>query len=298
MIKHLVISGGFYNGIKMYGALHELGNRNFYNINNIESIYCTSIGSLIGTLLSLKIDTKIIYDYIHKRPWYKISKIKNISFQKKGLLDKTFVDDIMKPVLQSKNLKLNITLADLYKYTNIDIHIFSTKVTDMSLVDISYKTHPNLPIIDAIYMSSAIPYFLEPYFYNNDFYIDGGVLCNYPLDYCEKDNDSILGIRTNNVSNNSVNIGNDSTIIQYFLYLNLKLFKSISTKPTKKIKYNLILDVDGMNSTVFNDILHSCDKRLEFLQIGQESATNFLQDIEVKREKESKMVKNTNEQEI
>ena len=53
-----------------------------------------------------------------------------------------------------------------------------------------------------------------------------------------------------------------------------------------------------MNSTVFNDILHSCDKRLEFLQIGQESATNFLQDIEVKREKESKMVKNTNEQEI
>ena len=84
MIKHLVISGGFYNGIKMYGALHELSKREFYNIENIESIYCTSIGSLIGTLLSLKIDTSIIYDYIHKRPWYKISKIKNISFQKKG----------------------------------------------------------------------------------------------------------------------------------------------------------------------------------------------------------------------
>tara|TARA_Y100000741_G_C18244547_1_gene554974 strand:- start:712 stop:1608 length:897 start_codon:yes stop_codon:yes gene_type:complete len=298
MIKHLVISGGFYNGIKMYGALHELAKKDFYNINNIESIYCTSIGSLIGTLLSLKIDNDIIYDYIHKRPWYKISKIKNISFQKKGLLDKAFIEDIMKPVLQSKNLELNITLEYLYKYTNIDMHIFSTKLTDMSLVDISHKTHPKLSIIDAIYMSSAIPYFLEPYFYNNDFYIDGGVICNYPLDQCDKENDSIFGIRTNNVSNNLMNIGNDSTIIQYFLYLNLKLFKSISTKPTKKIKYNLILDVDGMNSTVFNDILHSCDKRLEFLQIGQKSATNFLQDIEVEREKESKIVKNTNEQEI
>ena len=285
MIKHLVISGGFYNGIKMYGALHELGNRNFYNINNIESIYCTSIGSLIGTLLSLKIDTKIIYDYIHKRPWYKISKIKNISFQKKGLLDKTFVDDIMKPVLQSKNLELNITLADLYKYTNIDIHIFSTKVTDMSLVDISYKTHPNLPIIDAIYMSSAIPYFLEPYFYNNDFYIDGGVLCNYPLDHCQEDNNSIFGIKTNNVSNNEDNVGNDSSIIQYFIYLNLKLFKCITTKPTKTIKHNLVLDVERMNTTVFNDIIYSSDKRLEFLQDGQRAAATYLENIKLERAK-------------
>ena len=170
-----------------------------------------------------------------------VQNIKNKEYivPKKGLLDKTFIEDIMKPVLQSKNLNVNITLQDLYNHTNIDVHIFSTKLTDMSLVDISYKTHPKLSIIDAIYMSSAIPYFLEPYFYNNDFYIDGGVLCNYPIDHCDEDNDTILGIRTNNVSKNEVNIGNDSTIIQYFIYLNYNLFKSIKKKTTKELKYNV-----------------------------------------------------------
>ena len=62
MIKHLVISGGSYNGIKLYGALHELAKKQFYNINNIESIYCTSVGSLIGTMLSLKIENSRVLD--------------------------------------------------------------------------------------------------------------------------------------------------------------------------------------------------------------------------------------------
>ena len=79
MIKHLVISGGSYNGIKMYGVLHELAKKQFYNIDNIESIYSTSVGSLIGAMLALKIDNDIIYDYVHKRPWYKISTINNIN---------------------------------------------------------------------------------------------------------------------------------------------------------------------------------------------------------------------------
>lgn len=285
MIKHLVISGGSYNGIKMYGVLHELAKKQFYDIKNIESIYCTSVGSLIGTMLSLKIDNDVIYDYVHKRPWYKISNIKNISFQKKGLLDKAFIEDIMEPVFQSKNLKMNITLKELFKYTSIDLHIYSTKLTDMSLVNISHKTHPTLPVIDAIYMSSAIPYFLEPHFYNNDFYIDGGVLCNYPLDHCDKDEDTILGIRTKNSSKYSLNNGADSTLIEYFIYLNKNLFKCISTTPSKKIKYNIIVDVDDMDHSILSGILYSADKRLEFLQGGQEIATNFLQDVQIEKER-------------
>ena len=288
MIKHIVISGGSYNGIKMYGALYELAKKQFYDINNIESIHCTSVGSLIGTMLTLKLDDDILYNYVHKRPWYKISKIKNISFQKKGLLDKEFVEDILKPVFQSKNLDINITLYELFKFTNIDLHIFSTKLTNMSLVDISHKTHPNVPVVDAIYMSSAIPYFFEPHFYNNDFYIDGGVLCNYPIDHCDYDNDSILGIRTKSSSNRSLNNGADSSIVEYFIYLNFNLFKSISISPKKIIKHNLIVDVDSMDKSVFNEILYSSEKRLEFLKQGQTFATNFLQNLEIKREKANK----------
>jgi predicted acylesterase/phospholipase RssA len=40
-IEHLVISGGCVWGFYEYGALKELHHRNFWNINNIQSIYGT-----------------------------------------------------------------------------------------------------------------------------------------------------------------------------------------------------------------------------------------------------------------
>ena len=43
----------------MYGVLHELAKKRFYNIDNIESIYSTSVGSLLGAMLALKIDNDI-----------------------------------------------------------------------------------------------------------------------------------------------------------------------------------------------------------------------------------------------
>ena len=62
------------------------------------------------------------------------------------------------------------------------------------------------------------------------------------------------------------------------------MFKCISTKPTKTIKHNLVLDVEGMNATVFNDIIYSSDKRLEFLQDGQRAAATYLENITLERE--------------
>ena len=284
MIKHIVISGGSYNGIKTYGALYELAKQNFYDIKNIETIYGTSVGSVIGTILTLKIDNKIIFDYVHKRPWYKISNIKNISLKKKGLLDKTFIEEIMNPILNSKGLDVNITMKELYSYTNIEQHIFTTRLTDMKLVDISYKSHPNLPIIDAIYMSSAIPYFLEPHYYDGDFYIDGGVLCNFPLDHCSKDPDTILGVQTNNSSNHSLNNGIDATILEYFVFLNYNLFKCLGAISERKIKHKLVIEVNKIDKSEFDKILYESETRLRFLNSGQEIANNFIQSINDKRE--------------
>ena len=53
-IKNLVLSGGAYKGFYTIGALNHLSKTNFYNIENIEKIYGTSVGSLLGALLCLK----------------------------------------------------------------------------------------------------------------------------------------------------------------------------------------------------------------------------------------------------
>ena len=54
MIKHIVIESGGYKGLYVLGALDELNKSKYYNIENIETIYGTSIGSYVGVLLCLK----------------------------------------------------------------------------------------------------------------------------------------------------------------------------------------------------------------------------------------------------
>jgi predicted acylesterase/phospholipase RssA len=50
-IKHLVISGGGPLGLRYLGALEKLEQEEFWKLENIESIYGTSIGSIIGAFI-------------------------------------------------------------------------------------------------------------------------------------------------------------------------------------------------------------------------------------------------------
>ena len=68
-IKHLVIPGGGPMGIQAIGALQHLEKNGFWNINDIQTIYATSVGAIIALLFSLKFEWDAINDYIILRPW-------------------------------------------------------------------------------------------------------------------------------------------------------------------------------------------------------------------------------------
>ena len=54
MIKYLVLSGGGQNFFNYIGIFEHLLNIDYINIDNIKSIYGTSSGSIIATILCLK----------------------------------------------------------------------------------------------------------------------------------------------------------------------------------------------------------------------------------------------------
>ena len=68
-IKHIVISGGGPTGFSMLGGVIELSKSNFYNIENIETIFATSVGAVLGAIFCLKYSWEDIEDYFVKRPW-------------------------------------------------------------------------------------------------------------------------------------------------------------------------------------------------------------------------------------
>ena len=225
-IKHIVISGGGPTGLLSYGAAKYLEQQKFWSMENIESIYGTSIGALFGVILSLHHDWKTIDDYFIICPWDTILQ-KNSTFHdvlgvytNKGIMSGDFFDIIMKPLLLAKDLTLDVTLDELYQFNKKEIHIMTVELNTFKLVNLSYKTHPSLKVMDAIKMSCAFPILFSPKIFietetemnkedkkdNNEecsrhvcCYIDGGVMCNYPVNVCMEDQqcdpDEILGFR-------------------------------------------------------------------------------------------------------
>lgn len=206
-IKHLVICGGGPSIFRTIGALYHLEDQHFWNISNIQTIYATSAGALFGAMLCLKFDHDTITNYIINRPWHesypiKMSQIMEF-YSKKGIYDHKFAEIIFKPLLRAKSLPLTITMKELYEYSNIEFHLYSLELNQFKTVDISYKTHPDLPLLDGIVMTCAVPMLFTPLCKNTECYIDGGIVANYPLGHCIDAGhalDEILGARFNYVS--------------------------------------------------------------------------------------------------
>ena len=164
-IHHLVLSSGGLNGINMVGVLYEALSKNILKYENIKSVYGCSAGSIVLALWLTKIEKEDLYNFIINRPWGKIYKptdnIINGLLTDKGILNIEHLYKILSPVFKSQGISTEITLMEFYKYTNVEFHIFSTNSNTFNSVDFSYKTHPNLKLFEAIYMSSSIPFIFD-----------------------------------------------------------------------------------------------------------------------------------------
>ena len=176
-IKHLVISGGGPIMIQVLAAIQHLEQNSFLSLNTIESIYGTSAGAIVGVLMCLKFDWETINDYIIKRPWQDVFpvKVQNIfdAYTKKGIFDIKTIEKCFKPLLDAKDIPMDVHLEDFYKLSNIELHFFSFEINEYKVQDISYLTHPTLPLMTAIHMTSALPVLVNPVCIDNKCYIDG-----------------------------------------------------------------------------------------------------------------------------
>ena len=289
-IKHLVISGGGPLGLRYLGALEKLEQTNFWKLENIESIYGTSIGSIIGAFICLKYDWETLNKYIIERPWHDAFKVnaKQIfdSYYNKGLFDKKLAEIIFKPLLQAKDLNLNITLQEFYEYSKIDLHIFTFELNKFETVELSHTTHPELTLLQALTMSSALPGIFIPTIIDNCCYVDGGLMCNYPLNQCLRDHtnkDEILGIKSSfdkeTDSFKNVEVTQDTSLLEYVICLTINAMNFI--RDTVKIENieNTVrcyvtdnpLTLDFIQESISNQEL-----RREWMKQGEEDALDFL----------------------
>lgn len=290
-IKHLVISGGGPTMIQTLGVLHHLSTNNIVNLNNIKSIYGTSAGAIVGTLICLNYEWDSINDYIIQRPWNDVFKIKIDvicdAYKKKGLFDLKTVEKCFKPLFDAKDIPLNITFEEFYDYSKIDLHMFSFDINEFKLQDISHVTYPKLPLLQGIQMTCSLPLLVSPVCIDNKCFIDGGIICNYPIKQCLdniENHDEILGIKNQYDTENRINlnINSDSTIIDYILTFLFKTIQSLSKKEEiQNIKNEIICNATLMSVSYLKDVLHSLELRKKLFDDGAESAKLFISKLQL-----------------
>jgi len=278
-IKHLVISGGGTIGFMFYGALKESHQRGIWNMADIKTIHATSAGSVVSTFLALQFDWKTIDDYIIKRPWqnvfqFNMSHILS-SFHERGILDVRVMNQMFQPLFSAKDISLDVTMEEFYQRTGVELHIFVTNINTIELVDISYKTHPDWRLIEAIYCSCALPIIFKPMVKGGSCYCDGGFIRNYPIKECidsGADPDEIFGLCKYSRIDPSGNIvGEESSIFDYLFSIVCKIFLVHLCPKFVPIKYQLTLEVA---MTSLNDYFRSANcsaERTRLIELGKDA---------------------------
>ena len=238
-IKHIVCSGGGLAGFAFYGAIKESHRQGIWQLENIQTIYGTSVGTIVAVMLALKYDWETLDDYLIKRPWQNVFTFNLYSIldtiHKRGMFGIEIIQDIFLPLFNGKDIRMDITLLEFYKLTNIEIHMCTTGINSYQLIDISYKTHPEWTVIEAIYSSCAVPVLFTPLFKNNECYCDGGLLTNYPFEQSIKNGANateILGVwyKGRNKDECNTRVTPETTLFGYTLTIINRLIGSAANE--------------------------------------------------------------------
>jgi len=299
-IKHIVISGGGPSALLSYGVIKCLHRNKFININDIESYYGTSSGGILSAILLLNIDFNILDDYLIKRPWYKVFD-ENINIASsnssgqfdlidyitnKGIDGKLILIKLFEPLLSSCNIDINITLNELYKLTNKKLYVYGIDLNKdkyLNTIELSYENYPDLKLIDALTITSAVPFLFKPVFYNNMCLIDGGVINNFPLNNClDKINNEAEILAIKNSSNQpNVQITEQTDMLDY-IKLFIKKSNNTLSKKYEQIK-NLIICKNSLsyNIETWYECLYNNTHISNLITEGEKYADEFIKNYDV-----------------
>jgi len=284
-IKSIVLSGGGTVFCTQLGIIQTLERSKFWSIENIETIYATSAGTWLSIILCCRLNWDIINGYIIDRPWDEVLNLtpENLMnmYSSKGIFSVDALRVFFAPIMKACDLTLDITMKEFYEYSKIELNFYTFELNAFEIVQLSYLSHPNLKLIDAIYMSSSLPLLFNPICtIDKKCYIDGGLVANYPLEYCLKRGyleEEILSFRNNYTNIGEVLVEEETSSTSFlFIFIN-KLVDLIDTEK-KQIKINNEILCDTKTTSIEDIIafVNSKNIRLEILNNGINIGKSFL----------------------
>lgn len=255
--KGLVLGGGAVYGFIYLGGLKYLY-ENGIDIYNLH-LAGSSIGAIISSLIAINIPIDDIINYLKTNKCVDEKDINIWKLWKNNGIDNG--DTLRKSLYYF--LK-DITFSQLYKEYNKILLITSFNVTTMQTDYFSYKHNPDVKLIDAVLLSSALPIIFETPIYNGCRYIDGCFQEPLPVKELSK-----LIASTEIITMHIKYTFSDSNETDYnFLTFIFKLARFLM----KKTNLNLNLEYDIYYTVIVNmktvDIYRYLEHIDEFVDLG------------------------------
>lgn len=201
--KNLVLEGGGIRGLAYGGALEVLEQKNI--LSGIENVAGSSAGAIAGLMVALDYSSEEIDSILQllkiqefndgKFLFGKIRRIKNQYGMYKG--DK--FESWLAELIENKTGDANTTFEQLHELHLKDkrfknFFCTATDITNQRLEILSWKHWPQMKLRTAVHISGCIPFYFVPVGIDstgkevaeNDstlvgLFVDGGMLCNYPI---------------------------------------------------------------------------------------------------------------------
>jgi NTE family protein len=188
MIDTLVISGASSKVISFIGIFRALKDKNILSdFKNIKEIHTLSIGTLFSYSILFNLGEKLMYECLLQTDYNYCLDSKEIDFDNiintMGFFSNVhFFESIVKSMCQYRFKKDDVTLKELYEYNPKKLYVKCVNVNTKQSVHFNKDDHPDLSITKLLIMTTCIPIMFKPIEYKNNYYIDGGLTGNLPIE--------------------------------------------------------------------------------------------------------------------
>jgi NTE family protein len=183
-IKNLIFEGGGVKGVAFGGALGVLSKRGI--LDNIVRVGGTSAGAITATMVALGYDADYIRDEMLNLNFNQfkdgsfLGDVKRL-FEKYGWYKGDAFLKFIEGQIARQTGNPDTTFNDLHGKGFKDLYVIGTDLTTRQYQVFSHESKGETRVADAVRISMSIPLFFASRKFENNVFVDGGVLNNYPI---------------------------------------------------------------------------------------------------------------------
>ena len=215
----MVLEGGGVRGLAYAGVFSVLEDKGI--LQQVEKVGGSSAGAIAGLLVCVGYTSKEIDSIMQELALQQfndgkggiIGKYKRVK-REFGIYEGKRFEKWLKQLVKQKTGNQNLNFAELHQLrlqNNLykDLYCTGTNLSRQQLEIFSFEHTPDMPVALAVRISGGVPLYFEPVALDDNkqkikkgdttsfinYYVDGGMLCNYPIsifDSCENKMNPLL----------------------------------------------------------------------------------------------------------